>query len=90
MDETFWVLRAQVGARDALDALFRAVQEPLYRYIRGLVQDQTLAEDILQEVLLSIYRGLSHLREAFRQLKRHRRWEKKHQTWESIPRPTRI
>jgi RNA polymerase sigma-70 factor, ECF subfamily len=89
MDETMWVLRAQVGDRNALDALFRAVQEPLYRYVVGLVSDSALAEDVLQEVLVSIYRNLGHLREpalfrpwcyriatheAFRQLKRHRRW----------------
>jgi RNA polymerase sigma-70 factor (ECF subfamily) len=87
--ETLWVLRAQVGARDALHALFQAVQEPLYRYIVRLVGDPALAEDILQEVLLRIYRKLSWLREpglfrpwcyrittreVFRRLKRERRW----------------
>src|SRR5262245_35244389 len=61
--ETLWVLRAQVGARDALDALFRAVQAPLYRYALGLVGDAALAEDVLQEVFLRVYRKLPYLRE---------------------------
>src|SRR4051794_7086496 len=88
-DETLWVLRAQVGARDALDALFRSVQAPLYRYILGLVGAPALAEDILQDVLLRIYQKLHWLREpelfrpwcyrittreVFRRLKRERRW----------------
>jgi RNA polymerase sigma-70 factor (ECF subfamily) len=93
--ETLWVLRAQVGARDALEALFRAVQEPLYRYILGLVGDAALAEDFLQEVFLRIYRKLRWLREpelfrpwcyrittreVFRRLKRERRWSQQLRT----------
>jgi RNA polymerase sigma-70 factor (ECF subfamily) len=64
------------------------VQEPLYRYILSLVRESSLAEDILQEVFLRIYRKLRWLREpeafrswayriatreAFRNLKRERR-----------------
>lgn len=88
--ESVWVLRAQLGARDALDALFRAVQAPLYRCLLGLVGRPALAEDLLQEVLLRVYRGLGALRdpalfrpwcfriatrEAFRRLKAERRWQ---------------
>lgn len=87
--EVWQVLRAQAGDREALDELFRLVQEPLYRYIVSLVGSQTLAEDILQEVFILIYRKLRWLREpelfrpwayriatreAFQQLKRERRW----------------
>jgi len=87
--ETLWVLRAQLGARDALQALFQSIQEPLYRYIVHLVSDEALAEDILQDVLLRIYRKLRWLREpelfrpwayriasreAFRAVRRLRRW----------------
>lgn len=82
-----WVLRAQSGDREALDSLLKNVQEPLYRYIRSLVREPGLAEDILQEVFLRIYRKLGWLkepeafrswayriatREAFRHLKRER------------------
>lgn len=87
--ETFLVLRAQAGDREALDELLQCVQEPLYRYVVSLVGSRTLAEDILQEVFILIYRQLGWLREpkvfrpwayriatreAFKQLKRERRW----------------
>ena len=87
--EIFLVLRAQAGDRQALDELLKLVQEPLYRYIASLVNSRPLAEDILQEVFILIYRKLNWLREpelfrpwayriatreAFRHLKRERRW----------------
>ena len=87
--ELRYVLYAQAGDRAALDALLQRVQEPLYRYVYHLVGSQALAEDVLQEVFLTIYRKLKWLREpelfrswafriatreAFKQLKRERRW----------------
>jgi RNA polymerase sigma-70 factor (ECF subfamily) len=87
--ETWWVLRAQSGDREALNELLKTIQEPLYRYISTLVREQAPAEDILQEVFLRIYRKLGWLqeprvlrawayqiatRETFRYLKRERRW----------------
>lgn len=87
--ESWWVLQAQCGDHEALNELFRSVQEPLFRYIVSLVRDQHLAEDILQEVFIRIYRKLRWLREpqafrawcyqiasreAFRYLNRERRW----------------
>ena len=86
--ETWWVLRAQSGDRDALDELLKAVQEPLYRYISKLVGGRATADDILQEVFIHIYRKLRWLREpelfwpwayriasreAFKRLKREQR-----------------
>ena len=82
------MLRAQAGDREALDHLLRAVQEPLYRYLVPLTGRADLAEDVLQEVFLLIYRKLRSLddpalfrpwayriasREAFRALRRERR-----------------
>ena len=87
--ESLWVLRAQSGSHEALNELFKSVQEPLFRYIVSLVRDHHLAEDILQEVFIRIYRKLRWLREpeafrawtyqiasreAFRYLNRERRW----------------
>jgi RNA polymerase sigma-70 factor, ECF subfamily len=87
--EMRWVLRAQAGDRAAFNELLKLVQAPLYRYIFSLVGTHALAEDILQEVFLLIYRKLIWLREpelfrpwtyriatreAFKQLKRERRW----------------
>ena len=87
--ESLWLLQAQSGTHEALNELFKSVQEPLFRYIVSLVRDQHLAEDILQEVFIRIYRKLRWLREpeafrawtyqiasreAFRYLNRERRW----------------
>ncbi len=86
--EVQWVLRAQCGDREALEALLRAVEGSLFRYISGLVGRQD-AEDVLQDVFLQICRRLGQLREAalfrpwayriasraaFAFLKRQRRW----------------
>jgi RNA polymerase sigma-70 factor (ECF subfamily) len=66
--EHWLVLQAQSGSHEALNDLFKCVQEPLFRYILSLVKQQQLAEDILQEVFIRIYRKLRWLREprAFR------------------------
>lgn len=83
------VLLAQAGDRDALDELFKIMQEPLYRYICGLIGDASVAEDILQEVFILIYRKLRWLREpelfrawayrittreTFKRIKGERKW----------------
>jgi RNA polymerase sigma-70 factor (ECF subfamily) len=87
--ELFCVLRAQSGSHDALEELFKILQEPLFRYVRSLVQQQAHAEDILQEVFIRIYRKLKWLREpgalrpwayqiatreTFRYLKKQKAW----------------
>jgi RNA polymerase sigma-70 factor (ECF subfamily) len=86
--EAQWVLRAQCGDRDALELLLRGIQGPLHGYVRGLV-GSSATDDVLQEVLIIIYRKLKWLhdpelfrpwayrivsRAAFRYLKKQRRW----------------
>jgi RNA polymerase sigma-70 factor (ECF subfamily) len=90
--ESWLALRAQAGDREAFDQLFRLLQEPLYRYIFSLTGARALAEDILQEVFILIYRKIRWLREpgllrpwayriatreSFKHLKRERRWADK-------------
>ena len=87
-DDTLTILRAQSGDREALDALLRQVQAPLFRCIRAIVAQRELAEDVLQEVFVILCRELVWLREprlfrawsyriasreALRRLKRERR-----------------
>ena len=82
------MLRAQCGDREALELLLTAVRPALERYVRGLVGASD-GEDVLQEVLLTIYRKLKLLehpevfrawvvriasRTAFRHLKKRKRW----------------
>lgn len=38
-------------------------REPLYKFIKGKVPDENIAEDILQDVFLSIHKNLTRLRE---------------------------
>jgi RNA polymerase sigma-70 factor (ECF subfamily) len=82
------VLRAQCDDREALELLLRAVQPSLRRYLRGLV-GTFHADDVLQDVLITVARKLVWLEEpdlfrpwafriasraGFKHLKRERRW----------------
>lgn len=83
------VLLAQAGDRAALDALLRALQERLYRFLLGLTLRPDLAQDALQETFVLLCRRIGWLRdpsavvpwayriarrEAFRRLRRTRPW----------------
>ena len=82
------VLRAQSGDHEATEELLRGIQSSLFSYISRLA-GRANAEDVLQEVLLQIFRKLKGLhdpelfrpwayrisnRAAFSYLKRERRW----------------
>jgi RNA polymerase sigma-70 factor (ECF subfamily) len=88
--EAQWVLRAQCGDREALELLLRGIQPVLHRYLCGLV-GTTDADDVLQDVLITVARKLSWLeapdllrpwafriasRAGFKHLKRERRWQR--------------
>lgn len=83
------VLLAQAGDRSALEQLLREAYAPLLRYVRCLA-GADLADDILQETSIQIFRKLPYLREpavfrawalriasrtAFSHMKRARRWQ---------------
>ena len=61
-EQTLLVLLAQTGDRAALEELLRISYAPLRRYITRLAGTD-LAEDILQETSLQIFRKLPFLRE---------------------------
>jgi RNA polymerase sigma-70 factor (ECF subfamily) len=86
--ELRWVVRAQAGDAEALNALLESIQEPLYGYILSLVRDPHSAQDALQDVFVLVIRKLYWLREprvfrpwayriasreAFRRLRREQR-----------------
>lgn len=88
-DQTLLVLLAQAGDRAALEQLLRNSHGPLRRYITRLA-GADLADDILQETSIQIFRKLPFLREpavfrawtfriasriAISQLKRAHRWQ---------------
>jgi DNA-directed RNA polymerase specialized sigma24 family protein len=59
--ELFWVLRAQVGDRAAFDLLFEWNERLLRPHLQAIVRDAAAVEDILQNVLLIIYRKIEWL-----------------------------
>src|ERR1700722_17114345 len=61
-EQTLLVLLAQTGDRAALEQLLRNSHAPLRRYITRLA-GADLAEDILQETSIQIFRKLRFLRE---------------------------
>jgi len=88
-DQTLLVLLAQAGDRAALEQLLHEAYAPLRRYITRLA-GAALADDILQETSIQIFRKLPFLREpavfrpwtfriasriAFSHLKHARRWQ---------------
>jgi RNA polymerase sigma-70 factor, ECF subfamily len=88
-DQTLLILLSQSGDRAALEQLLHETFGPLRRYILRLAGPD-LADDILQETSLQIFRKLRYLREpavfvpwafriasriAFLHLKRARRWQ---------------
>ena len=56
-EEAHWVLRAQLGEREAVERLLDSVQRPLRRYLATLASAAD-ADDILQDVLLIVFRKL--------------------------------
>ncbi|HVF39420.1 MAG TPA: sigma-70 family RNA polymerase sigma factor [Gemmatimonadaceae bacterium] len=84
------VLRAQTGDREAMDLLLRDIEHEALRYITRLMGQSADREDVLQDVLMTIVRKLSQLRdpllfrpwvyriasrECFRALKAIREWD---------------
>ncbi len=84
----FLVLRAQVGDRSATEDLLEGTVPWLQPYLRKIVGDPDFADELVQEVLLKVYRNLVFLNEprvyrswvyriatrhAFRRLLRRRR-----------------
>ena len=83
------VERARSGDQDAFADLVHQISDTLLGVARRILRDPTLAEDALQNALLTIWRKLPHLRDAERfeawafrilvhacyaEAPRHRRW----------------
>jgi RNA polymerase sigma-70 factor, ECF subfamily len=60
------VERARSGDQDAFADLVHQVSDTLLGVARRILRDPTLAEDVLQNALLTIWRKLPHLRDADR------------------------
>ena len=60
------VERARSGDQDAFAELVHQISDTLLGVARRILRDPTLAEDVLQNTLLTIWRKLPHLRDADR------------------------
>ena len=56
------LMRLQNGDEDALGALYRLHQGPIFRFALHVTGSAALAEDIVQEVFLALIRGDSGYR----------------------------
>lgn len=58
------MLRAQSGDREAFDALLEELTPALLRYVSRVTGDAALAQDVVQETLISVVRKVSWLQDA--------------------------
>ncbi len=56
MTETAWIQRLQQGDLQALEALYQCYKDQVYRVALAITRDEKLAEDVLQECFLRLYR----------------------------------
>ena len=62
-DDTLLVLRAQAGDIEAFDGLFRRYGPLLLKHLQYVLRDDSLAEDVLQDTLILMYRKLKWVRD---------------------------
>ena len=55
--ERAWLAMIASGEQSALLALYQRYQRPLFVYLLRLVRDASLAEEVLQDVLVAIWQG---------------------------------
>ncbi|MCF6467885.1 RNA polymerase sigma factor [Nonomuraea sp. MG754425] len=65
-NEGLLVVRCQLGEREAFRELVAIWHTPLWRYVRGMVGSQHLADDLAQEAWVAVVRGLPRLRQPER------------------------
>jgi RNA polymerase sigma factor (sigma-70 family) len=62
-DDELLVIRCQLGEPEAFDALVLRWHPSLSRYIKGLLPNDNAADDVVQELWMSVLRGIPRLRE---------------------------
>ncbi len=64
MDEVALLAQIAKGSREAFEAFYRFHEQRLYRYLYGLVREQTVAEELVVDVMLEVWRGAGRFRGA--------------------------
>ena len=57
LDEAELVLRIRAGDEAACETLYRAYRAPLWRFAYGFVRSREIAEELVQEVFLALWRN---------------------------------
>lgn len=92
-DEEELVQALRQGSEQAYEALITRYQQPVYNLICRLMNDQSDASDVVQEVFLKVFRNLGHFRGqsslktwiyriAVNEAYNHRRWFSRHRKQE--------
>jgi RNA polymerase sigma-70 factor (ECF subfamily) len=61
--EQMWIARARNGDLQAFDLLMRRYQTSIFALVRRMVWQETVAEELTQDVFLKAYHGLARFRE---------------------------
>jgi RNA polymerase sigma-70 factor (ECF subfamily) len=59
-------VRCQLGEREAFDALIRRWAQPLRRHVARVAGDAHAAEELVQEIWLSVVQGIGRLQDPFK------------------------
>lgn len=59
-EEARFVRELQAGSEEAFTALLEAYQHPVFNLIAHIVENNTDAADVLQDVFLKVFRGIRH------------------------------
>jgi RNA polymerase sigma-70 factor (ECF subfamily) len=57
LDEAGLVLRIRAGDESACESLYRAYRAPLWRFAYGYVRSREIAEELVQEIFLALWRN---------------------------------
>jgi RNA polymerase sigma-70 factor (ECF subfamily) len=57
LDEAELVLRIRAGDESACESLYRAYRAPLWRFAYGYVRSREVAEELVQEIFLALWRN---------------------------------
>jgi RNA polymerase sigma-70 factor (ECF subfamily) len=59
-EEALFVRELQAGSEEAFTALLKAYQNPVFNLVAHIVENDSDAADVLQDVFLKVFRGIHH------------------------------
>lgn len=62
-DEIAWVRQIAQGDEEAFEKLFRCYALRIFRFALGYLNDGSLAEEVVQETMIAVWKGAKHYKE---------------------------